>query len=88
MRLRTRQKIRFFRLLVIDKRVPRRVKAMPIALIPYLAMPFDLIPDFTPVLGYVDDVAIVLRAFALVIHLTPRPVFEDLFRLVALPDKP
>jgi uncharacterized membrane protein YkvA (DUF1232 family) len=88
MRLRTRQKIRFFRWLVIDNRVPRRGKAMPIALIPYLAMPFDLIPHFIPVLGYVDDVAIVLGVFARVIHLTPRPVVEDLFRLAARPDKP
>src|SRR5688500_284128 len=85
-RLKTRQKIRFFRLLVTDKRVPRRVKALPIALLPYLAMPFDIIPAFIPVPGYVADVAIVLCVFALIIRLAARPVLDDLFRLAALPD--
>jgi uncharacterized membrane protein YkvA (DUF1232 family) len=84
--LRTRQKIRFFRLLISDKRVPRPVKALPILLIPYLAMPFDLIPDFIPVLGYVDDVAIVLGLFALVIRLSPRSVIDDILRLSAVTD--
>ena len=85
-RLRTRQKVRFFRLLISDKRVPFRVKALPFLLIPYLAMPFDIIPDFIPVLGYVDDVAIVLGMFALVIRLTPRAIIDDLFRIAVLPD--
>jgi uncharacterized membrane protein YkvA (DUF1232 family) len=76
--LRTRSKVRFFRLLAGDVRVPRRVKALPFLLLPYLAMPFDLIPDFIPVLGYLDDVAIVLGVFALVIRLTPRYVVDDL----------
>ena len=34
-----------------------------VALIPYLVMPFDLVPDFIPVAGYLDDAVIV--AFAL-----------------------
>jgi uncharacterized membrane protein YkvA (DUF1232 family) len=82
-RLRTRQKIRFFRLLITDKRVPRRAKLLPLALIPYLASPIDIVPDFIPVLGYMDDVAIVLAVLALTIRFTPRPVIEDLFRLAA-----
>jgi uncharacterized membrane protein YkvA (DUF1232 family) len=47
-----------------DKRLPRRHKILVAALIPYLAMPFDLIPDFIPVAGQLDDavlVAFVLR---------------------------
>jgi uncharacterized membrane protein YkvA (DUF1232 family) len=86
-RLRTRQKVRFLRLLVTDKRVPPLVKTLPFLLLPYLAFPIDLIPDFIPVLGYVDDVAIVLGTFALIIRLTPRPIIDDLFRLAALPDQ-
>ena len=80
LRLRTRSKLRFFRLLLADARVPRRVKLLPLLLIPYLLMPIDIIPDFIPVLGYVDDVAIVLGALALVIRLTPRALIEDLFQ--------
>jgi uncharacterized membrane protein YkvA (DUF1232 family) len=47
-----------------DERVPRRAKVALVLLIPYLAMPFDLVPDFIPVAGQLDDaiiVALVLR---------------------------
>jgi uncharacterized membrane protein YkvA (DUF1232 family) len=53
-----------FTRLMRDKRLPRRHKLLVAALIPYLAMPFDLIPDFVPVAGQLDDailVAFVLR---------------------------
>jgi uncharacterized membrane protein YkvA (DUF1232 family) len=53
-----------FRRLLGDERVPRRSKLLLGALIAYLAMPFDLVPDFIPVAGQLDDaiiVAFVLR---------------------------
>lgn len=48
-----------------DERVPRRRKLLLGALIGYLALPIDLVPDFIPVAGQLDDailVALVLRA--------------------------
>jgi uncharacterized membrane protein YkvA (DUF1232 family) len=51
-----------FRRLLADRRVPRRRKLVLAALIPYLAMPFDLVPDFIPVAGYLDDAVIVALA--------------------------
>jgi uncharacterized membrane protein YkvA (DUF1232 family) len=53
-----------FRRLLSDPRVPRCRKLLLLALVGYLAMPLDLIPDFIPVAGQFDDailVAIVLR---------------------------
>lgn len=53
-----------FRRLLADPRVPRRKKLILAALIPYLVLPFDLVPDFIPIAGYLDDavlVALVLR---------------------------
>jgi uncharacterized membrane protein YkvA (DUF1232 family) len=53
-----------FRRLLADPRVPRRRKIVLGALIAYLAMPIDLVPDFIPIAGYLDDavlVALVLR---------------------------
>jgi uncharacterized membrane protein YkvA (DUF1232 family) len=50
--------------LVRDPRVPRRRKVLLFGLVGYLALPFDLVPDFIPVAGQLDDaiaVALVLR---------------------------
>ena len=49
-----------------DSRVPRRRKLVLLGLAGYLALPFDLVPDFIPVAGQLDDaiiVALVLRHF-------------------------
>jgi uncharacterized membrane protein YkvA (DUF1232 family) len=49
-----------------DSRVPRRRKLLLIGLVAYLSLPFDLVPDFIPVAGQLDDaiiVALVLRHF-------------------------
>ena len=48
-----------------DPRVPRRRKLLLLALVGYLALPVDLVPDFIPVAGQLDDaiiVALVLRS--------------------------
>ena len=52
--------------LLRDERVPRRRKLLLAGLAGYLALPFDLVPDFVPVAGQLDDVivvALVLRRF-------------------------
>lgn len=51
--------VTLFRRLLADGRVSRRRKFVLAALIPYLVMPFDLVPDFIPVAGYLDDAVIV-----------------------------
>ena len=55
-----------FSRLMADNRVPRRRKLLLAALVGYLALPFDLVPDFIPIAGQLDDVlivALVLRRF-------------------------
>jgi uncharacterized membrane protein YkvA (DUF1232 family) len=46
--------------LLRDPRVPRRHKLLLTALVGYLALPFDLVPDMIPVAGQLDDVLIVV----------------------------
>jgi uncharacterized membrane protein YkvA (DUF1232 family) len=56
-----------FRRLLGDDRVSRARKLLLVGVVAYLAFPFDLIPDFIPVLGQLDDalvVALALRAIA------------------------
>ena len=48
-----------FSRLLHDPRVPRPSKVLVALLIPYLALPFDLIPDFIPVAGQADDAILV-----------------------------
>lgn len=57
--------VRLLKRLALDETLPRGVRVRLWLLFAYLAMPFDLIPDFIPVLGYADDaiiVAAVLRS--------------------------
>jgi uncharacterized membrane protein YkvA (DUF1232 family) len=65
-----------FRRLLGDERVPRRSKLLVAVLIGYLAMPFDLVPDFIPVAGQLDDVIIV----AFVLRTVLRAGGPDLLR--------
>lgn len=44
--------------LVRDERVPRRRKIVLLVLLAYLAVPIDLVPDFIPVIGQLDDVLV------------------------------
>ena len=48
-----------FKRLIADPAIPRRRKAVLVLLVAYLAMPFDLIPDFIPVAGQLDDAILV-----------------------------
>jgi uncharacterized membrane protein YkvA (DUF1232 family) len=56
------------RRLLGDPRVHRRHKLLLGALIGYLALPFDLVPDFIPVAGHIDDAVIVALALRVVLR--------------------
>jgi uncharacterized membrane protein YkvA (DUF1232 family) len=62
-----------------DPRVPRRAKASLVLLLPYLASPIDLVPDFIPVIGQLDDALLVAAALAYVVRLTGREVVRELW---------
>jgi uncharacterized membrane protein YkvA (DUF1232 family) len=68
-----------FRRLLADPRVPRRAKGALWLVLPYLAMPFDLIPDFVPVLGQLDDALVAAAAIGYVVRAAGREVVEELW---------
>lgn len=59
-------------------RVPWYAKAVAAAVAAYALSPIDLIPDFVPVLGYLDDLLIVPLGIVLAVRLIPPPVMAEL----------
>jgi uncharacterized membrane protein YkvA (DUF1232 family) len=60
-----------------DPRVPWYAKAVALAVAAYALSPIDLIPDFIPVLGYLDDVIIVPLGILLAVRLIPADVLAE-----------
>jgi uncharacterized membrane protein YkvA (DUF1232 family) len=74
-----------------DPRVPWYAKALAACVLAYLFSPIDLIPDFIPVVGYLDDLIIVPLGLLLVIRLIPHEVMaehREAARVAALEKRP
>jgi uncharacterized membrane protein YkvA (DUF1232 family) len=61
-----------------DPRVPWYAKALGAAVVGYALSPIDLIPDFIPVLGYLDDLILIPAGIALLIRLVPAAVMAEM----------
>lgn len=68
-----------FSRLLHDPRVPRPSKVLVALLIPYLALPFDLIPDFIPVAGQADDAILVAFVLRRLVRRTQADVLRELW---------
>lgn len=60
-----------------DRRVPWHAKAVAAAVAAYALSPIDLIPDFIPVLGYLDDLILVPLGIALAVRLIPPKLMAE-----------
>tara|TARA_R110002095_G_scaffold56949_1_gene48748 strand:- start:2584 stop:2964 length:381 start_codon:yes stop_codon:yes gene_type:complete len=67
---------------VRDKRTPLLAKAIAIGVVSYALSPIDLIPDFIPVIGYLDDLLIVPLGIVLAVRLIPPELMSE-FRTLA-----
>jgi uncharacterized membrane protein YkvA (DUF1232 family) len=65
--------------LIRDERVPQRAKLPILLIVPYLASPLDVIPDFIPVLGQLDDAVLVALVLRRVVRVAGRDVVEELW---------
>ncbi|MEH7086261.1 YkvA family protein [Neobacillus drentensis] len=60
-----------------DNRVPWYAKLVAICVVAYAFSPIDLIPDFIPVFGYLDDLIIVPLGISLALKLIPPYIIEE-----------
>jgi uncharacterized membrane protein YkvA (DUF1232 family) len=60
-----------------DPRVPWYAKALAVVVVAYALSPIDLIPDFIPVLGYLDDVIIVPMGISLTVRCIPSDLMTE-----------
>jgi uncharacterized membrane protein YkvA (DUF1232 family) len=60
-----------------DPRTPWYAKLLVAGIVAYAFSPIDLIPDFVPVLGYLDDLILIPAGIALAIRLVPASVLAD-----------
>jgi uncharacterized membrane protein YkvA (DUF1232 family) len=60
-----------------DPRVPWYAKALGVCIVAYALSPIDLIPDFVPVVGYLDDLVLVPLGLLLLLRLIPAPVMAE-----------
>jgi uncharacterized membrane protein YkvA (DUF1232 family) len=60
-----------------DPRTPWYAKLLTMLIVAYALSPVDLIPDFIPVLGYLDEVILLPLGISLVLHLVPAEALAD-----------
>jgi uncharacterized membrane protein YkvA (DUF1232 family) len=60
-----------------DPRVPWYAKAFVALVVGYAFSPIDLIPDFIPVLGYLDDLFLIPLGVAVAVKMIPKTVLEE-----------
>lgn len=78
-----KRKLALYRLVLKDPRTPMLPKLLLMLAVGYTLLPFDLIPDFLPIIGHIDDVIIVPLLIVLALRLIPKEVIEDCRRRVA-----
>ena len=61
----------------LDPRTPRRARVLAVIVAAYAFSPVDLIPDFVPILGYLDDLILIPAGIALTLKMIPPDVMAD-----------
>lgn len=72
-----KRKLALYRLVLKDPRTPTLPKVLLWIAVGYTLLPFDLIPDFLPIIGHIDDVIIVPLLVVLALKLIPKEIIED-----------
>lgn len=84
---RIRSEVRYYRAVLEHPRTPRASKILLAAALGYLASPIDLIPDFIPIVGHLDDMIIIPLLVTAAIRLVPEEVVRECRELSGLGSK-
>ncbi|WAJ29087.1 YkvA family protein [Antarcticirhabdus aurantiaca] len=71
-----------------DPRTPWRAKLAAGAVAAYALSPIDLIPDFIPILGYLDEIILLPLAIALIVRMIPPDLMREYRAAAAARDRP
>jgi len=72
-----KRELKVYQLVLKDPRTPKPAKWLLGLAVGYVLLPFDLIPDFIPVIGHLDDVIIVPLLVFIALKLVPAEVVAD-----------
>jgi uncharacterized membrane protein YkvA (DUF1232 family) len=72
-----KRELRIYQSVLADSRTPIQAKIFLGLAVGYLGMPFDLIPDFIPVIGHLDDVIIVPALVYLGLRFIPQELMDE-----------
>lgn len=72
-----KSELRVYQLVLKDNRTPKLAKFLLWLAIGYILLPFDIIPDFIPVIGHLDDIIIVFVLVFVALSMIPKGVLED-----------
>ncbi len=76
-----KREIKVYRRILKDRRTPKIAKLFLGLAVGYSLLPFDIIPDFIPVIGHLDDLIIVPALVVIALKMIPKEIIEDCRKL-------